>query len=118
MILHCWYCSLGGERLGPHSEVATVKPQGLHRPVSPTMFNPLNGVEPFMANVDWRYMTHRPCGKYPWPQAAVTPGEGPWKILTDVGMVDVPEKFVCEECGWVGKTGPALKRHISMNHME
>jgi hypothetical protein len=116
MILHCWYCSLGGERMAEHSAVAIVKEQAVHRPVNPTMFSPLNGIEPFMPGVGWRYMTHRACGKYPWPQAAVMPTEGPLKILTDTGIIDVPKKFECEECGRAYKTGPALKRHITMEH--
>jgi len=119
MILHCWYCSLGGERLSEDSKVATVDEQRLQRPVTPDMFGPLNGTgAPFMEGVEWRYMKHMACGKYPWPQAAVVPGDGPLKILTDKGFVDVPDKFECEVCGWVGKTGPALKCHMTLKHTE
>jgi hypothetical protein len=29
----------------------------------------------------------------------------------------IPE-FPCAECGWTGKTAPALKRHVTLNHKE
>jgi len=119
MILHCWYCSLGGERLSKESAVARVNLSALHQPVNPTMFSPLNGTGmPFMEGADWLYMKHLGCGKYPWPQAAVVPHTGPLKILTDEGFVDVPEQFVCEDCGKAFKTGPALKRHITLASTE
>jgi hypothetical protein len=120
MILHCWFCSLGGERLGEHSEVARIK--RLERPVDETMFEPLPGKKetPFRPGAGWRYMVHPACGKYPWPQEHVTPDQGPTKVLTEKGLVDVPNTFEmafeCEICGWKGKTETALKIHKTKKH--
>jgi hypothetical protein len=124
MILHCWYCSMGGERLSEDSEVAVVKRDSLDLPVTPAMFTPLNGtgVPPF-ANTDWLYMKHMACGRYPWPQNHVLPINGPTHILTDRGLVPVtqpvtPKKKVdCPHCG--GEFNSAgLHNHIRFKHPE
>lgn len=138
MILHCWYCSMGGERLSKESEVAVVDTDKLCQPVDASMFRhlPDSRVVPF-APTEWRYMQHKACGRYPWPQIHVAPMSGPNKILTDQGMIVVPQvlpqekvdaeinepipsltqddkPWMCLVCEWVGKTEPALKRHITM----
>lgn len=120
MILHCWYCSLGGERLGEHSEVAKVKADLLDMPVVSGMFGPLNGtsVPPF-ANTDWLYMKHQACGRYPWPQNHVVPEDGPTHILTDGGLVSVKKKkkVDCPHCD--KQFDPAgLHNHIRFKHKE
>jgi len=118
MILHCWFCSLGGERLSETSKVAEIRDKDLHRPVDHTMFDklPKAQFDPFRPNSGWRYMTHAACGKYPWPQEHVDPKEGPTKILTDQGMIDVFPMFVCDQCGREYKTQAALKGHITKEH--
>ncbi len=34
----------------------------------------------------------------------------------EIGRVERVDVFKCHECGWTGKTEPALKRHITMRH--
>jgi hypothetical protein len=126
MILHCWYCSLGGERLSEDSAVAKVKRESLDVPVRPAMFGPLNGtgVPPF-ANTDWLYMKHMACGRYPWPQNHVLPINGPTHILTDSGLIEVKsapkppvtpkKKMDCPHCGKVFSSA-GLHNHIKFKH--
>ena len=33
-------------------------------------------------------------------------------------IATVVEEFLCPECGWIGKTAPALKRHATLNHKD
>jgi hypothetical protein len=122
MILHCWYCSLGGERTGDHSAVARVNPN-LHQPVDTSMFSPLNGTSPFMAGADWLHMKHQACGKYPWPQLHVIPHYGPEKILTDAGLVPVPTKQapeanVCQKCNKAFKSRAGMMSHMRIKHAD
>jgi len=134
MILHCYYCSLGGERASETSQVAVV--EGLCHPLKADMFKPLDPLHdltpPFQSN-EWRYMLHKACGKYPWPYN-VDPVEGPSRILTDKGYVDIPtnnvgsatsesgggtsqrgtameEGFPCDVCGKVCKSPLGLHSH-------
>lgn len=34
----------------------------------------------------------------------------------EVFSIDEPDPLECPECGWEGKTTPALKRHMTMRH--
>ncbi len=92
MILHCYYCALGGDHPTEASQVAVV--DNLHKPLQADMFSPLHPEHdpspPFQSN-EWRYMLHRACGKYPWPYD-VDPVSGPSRILTDRGMVKIPSE--------------------------
>lgn len=92
MILHCYYCALGGDHPTEASQVAIV--DNLHKPLTADMFRPLRPEHdpspPFQSD-EWRYMLHRACGKYPWPYD-VDPVSGPSRILTDEGMVDIPSE--------------------------
>ena len=33
-------------------------------------------------------------------------------------ILEEPKEFICHECDWCGKTAPALKRHITLNHKD
>jgi hypothetical protein len=94
MILHCYYCALGGDRPTNSSKVAIVK--NLHKPLQANMFEPLDPKHdpspPFNSD-EWRFMLHKACGKYPWPYD-VDPIEGPSQILTDKGLVKIPDAVV------------------------
>jgi len=121
MILHCYYCALGGERATEASRVAVI--ENLHKPLRADMFKPLDPdhdpTPPFMSD-EWRHMTHRACGKYPWPYD-VDPVDGPSRVLTDEGMFDIPtnnvpdagpeEGFECDICGKVCKSPLGLHSH-------
>lgn len=131
MILHCYYCSLGGERLSPASEVAIVDAEKLCKPLRADIFQPLDPKHdpspPFRSD-EWRYMLHKACGRYPWP--SVNPEDGPGQILTDQGMVQIPEaitnqvgvtdeaevqvvsKLTCPVCGKVCKSPLGLNSHM------
>jgi len=125
MILHCYYCALGGDRRSHSSEVAIVDEDKLQLPLTADMFLPLDPAHdqtvPFITN-EWRYMLHRACGKYPWP-FNVNPIHGPSRILTDQGIIDIPDSppipgeivtmvksYVCD-CGAIYQHASSLSRH-------
>lgn len=91
-ILHCYYCALGGERMGPTSAVAVIDMGRLSKPIRADMFLPLDPrhdqTPPFQTD-EWRFMIHRACGRYPWPHE-VDPVGGPVKLLTNYGFIDIP----------------------------
>jgi len=122
MILHCWVCSLGGERLTEASAVAAIDKSKLKSPIDVGMFSPLPGAQsdPFLG-YEWRYMLHQACGHYPWPPQYVDVASGPRKILTDKGLVDVsrPEPtpdLQCPHCGKICKNNSGLLNHIRIMH--
>ena len=42
--------------------------------------------------------------------------EDPDEDSQDKQSENVEKEYVCSICGWTGKTDPALKRHITINH--
>jgi len=89
MILHCYYCALGGERVSDTSAVAKI--EGLDWPFKAGMFKPLDpkhdGTPPFMTD-NWQYMNHRACKRTPWPYDP-DPRLGPKKLLTEKGLLSI-----------------------------
>jgi len=125
MILHCYYCALGGDRRTHSSEVAVIDQDKLQLPLKADMFLPLDPAHdqtpPFITD-EWRYMFHRACGMYPWPYN-VHPVLGPSRILTDEGIIDIPDtlpipgeiittvkSYVCD-CGNIYQHPSSLSRH-------
>ena len=134
MILHCYFCALGGDRPSETSRVAIVDEKTFSKPLRADMFKPLNPqhdtTPPFMSD-EWRYMYHRACGRYPWPYD-VDRIHGPNRILTDKGFVEIPDDAVidsvvddlpdigpdddalpntCDVCGKVCKSPLGLNSH-------
>ena len=95
MILHCYYCALGGDHRTSSSEVAIVDEKALCKPLRADMFKPLkpqhDNTAPFQSD-EWRFMRHRACGRYPWPYD-VDPQDGPSRMLTDKGFVEIPGAY-------------------------
>jgi len=124
MILHCYFCALGGDRPSETSRVAIVDEKTFSKPLRAAMFKPLNPQHdpspPFMSD-EWRYMYHRACGRYPWPYN-VDRIHGPDRILTDKGFVEIPTnnvpdsvpdvvEYLCDVCGKACKSPLGLNSH-------
>jgi len=119
MILHCYYCALGGDHKTSSSEVAIVDEKALCKPLRADMFKPLkpqhDNTAPFQSD-EWRFMRHRACGRYPWPYD-VDPQDGPSRMLTDKGFVEIPDNVptsgecTCDICGKVCKSPLGLNSH-------
>jgi len=124
MILHCYRCALAGDRCTESSEVAIIDQSTFKKPLRASMFKPLDPGHdpspPFQSD-EWRHMLHRACGSYPWPYD-VDPVEGPSRVLTDKGFIQIPtnnvpvkepedKEYVCDVCGKSFSTYQALGGH-------
>lgn len=114
MILHCFICSCGGKRVGPHSEVAIIREDEIKLPLQVDHFeglkfggaqavNPFKDIASAAPRIDaWLHMRCRH-GHTPWPRESVwergqlaqnKKAGGPSKILTDQGWMQLNEKGI------------------------